>query len=414
MGSSVTIDDNFESISGGGNVVQFVTSATQHGSIALSNSNGNWDAVYGGGGAIFLDNDQANVIGGGYTIRGFSPNPGPTPSYTCELYGTGYEWDQVNGSNNLIAVNGAQANIIGGNNTVDLVGQTDNIVELYGTNGSLDHVSGTYGLIALNSAQAYVSGAYNTIMFVQPTGNAALLSNTNDGWDTVYGSNGSIGLTLAQANIIGGGEYVQIGGASTVEFYGQTSTYDTTTDYGQGINWDQVIGSGATVALTGAEANVTGGRDTIDAMTSYTLVTVAGGVGFTYVTTPSTVEIYGTNGNADILQADPNSVVALNSSQVDASGDSVTFNMLGGGNTLALSGQNEFLSFAPGFGNATVSGFASTDGVAFSTADFANYQALQAQMSQTGSDVSITGTSGTITFVNETLASLSATQFHFV
>jgi hypothetical protein len=396
--------------SGGDEIIQFLHDGTPYGKIALTNTNGSWDFVFGNNADIALNNAQVNIVGGGYyvgdyvTLDSHFINTGPFLPSTVELYGTGYDWDQVYCSSDVIAVNGAQANIFGGNNTISLVGDINNDIELYNNQGN--QIIGNYGLIGLNYSQASVSGADNTVVFALGNINVfapnfnddIFLSNTDDGWDTIYGFSGGIGLTGAQANVIGGGNVVTLDSASTVELYSTT------------FNWDQVLSSGATVALNGAQANVTGGGNSIILNTAYNALPTGASQ-----TLNSTLEIYGTDGQADSITADPGSVVALNSSQATVTGGSLTIDMLGAGNSLNLASSGEFISFAPGFGTAAIAGFADSDSIAFSASDFANWQALQAHMTQSGSDVLISSavSSSTITLQEVSLANLSSTQFHF-
>jgi hypothetical protein len=71
--------------------------------------------------------------------------------------------------------------------------------------------------------------------------------------------------------------------------------------------------------------------------------------------------------------------------------------------------------FQPQFGASAVIGFNSTDTMTLSASDFANFQALQQHMSQSGANTLITlDASDQITLVNVTASNLTASQFHFV
>ena len=397
--TTVIINDTFQSLAGGGYDVEFVTYTNQSGSVALSDTDDDWDTVQGGGGLIFMDHAQANIIGGGYTINPYNNPPAMDLMNTIELYGTDNSWDQVNVSDDTVVLNSAQANIIGGNNTIDLdyngveffyrffTSITYNIVELYGTWQGRDNVFGNLGHIALNAAQANVTGQDNTILFVGPVANFVQISGTDDLWDTVQGSNGAIALSGGQANVIGGGNTISMDSASEAWLI---STQD---------NWDQVTSSGARVSLDDARANVIGGGNSI------------------YEQESSIIEIYGTNGNPDNVYSDYNAaLLVLNNSQARIYNYGFTVNILGTiGNSLDIFGANAFVSFQPGFGPATVSGFATDDGMAFSHVDFANWQALQAHMSQSGDDVLIArDPSDIVRLTNVQLTGLTASQFHFV
>ncbi len=66
-------------------------------------------------------------------------------------------------------------------------------------------------------------------------------------------------------------------------------------------------------------------------------------------------------------------------------------------------------------GMSTINGFNSTDAMQLSKSDFANFQALQPHMSQSGANTLITlDASDQVTLTNVTASSLTASQFKFV
>jgi hypothetical protein len=110
-----------------------------------------------------------------------------------------------------------------------------------------------------------------------------------------------------------------------------------------------------------------------------------------------------------------NGVVALNGAQANVMSGSNTIDMQGSsGNLVGLYGDSEAVVFQPQFGASAVGGFNSTDTMTFSASDFANFQALQQHMSQSGANTVITlDASDTITLVNVQPSSLTASNFNF-
>ena len=66
------------------------------------------------------------------------------------------------------------------------------------------------------------------------------------------------------------------------------------------------------------------------------------------------------------------------------------------------SGHDTFV-FDPGFGNDTVFGWESGDTFSFSSADFADFEAVQAAMTQVGSDTLITLNANDTVLIKDTL-----------
>jgi hypothetical protein len=188
-----------------------------------------------------------------------------------------------------------------------------------------------------------------------------------------------------------------IGGNDLIDF--ASSTTNTVELYSTSGNWDTVDGSNGVVALNNVQANVIGGNDVIDFASS----------------TANTVELYSTNNNWDSVNGS-NGVVALNGAQANVMSGSNTIDMQGSsGNLVGLYGNSEAVVFQPQFGVSAVIGFNSTDTMTFSASDFANFQALQQHMSQSGANTLIAlDASDKITLTNVIASSLTASQFHFV
>jgi Ca2+-binding RTX toxin-like protein len=85
------------------------------------------------------------------------------------------------------------------------------------------------------------------------------------------------------------------------------------------------------------------------------------------------------------------------------------------GDALTVSGGKESLVFQQAFGRDVINGFAATDTIQLSKADFANWSALLNDMSQSGSNTVITlDALDAITLTDVRASSLQSSQFHFV
>ena len=72
------------------------------------------------------------------------------------------------------------------------------------------------------------------------------------------------------------------------------------------------------------------------------------------------------------------------------------------------------MNFHNSFGNLTVEGFDATDTMNFSKSDFADFQALQGHMQQSGANTLISlDANDAITLTHVALSTLTASQFHF-
>jgi hypothetical protein len=126
--------------------------------VTLSKTSGNWDAVNGSNGTVYLTSGQAVVTGGADTV-GFVSGSGNAVT----LSSTANKWDTVNAASGTVYLSSAQAAIVGGGNAVVFAGGAGNTASLYGTGGNWDSVTGSNGSVYLNSAQAGVSGSQDTI-----------------------------------------------------------------------------------------------------------------------------------------------------------------------------------------------------------------------------------------------------------
>jgi hypothetical protein len=203
--------------------------------------------------------------------------------------------------------------------------------------------------------------------------------------DSVTGSNGSVTFTDAQAAVYGG--------SNVLYFAGQGDAADL---YATADDWDTVTGDDGGVTLNGAQASVFGGGDHI-----YFAQGVA-----------NAASLYQTNGNDDFVVGG-NGAVTLTDTQasIDGGGDVLC---LAGASTAAMMGTNDTFVFQPAIGEATIGGFVASDVVQFSSADFANWQALSGHIAQSGADVVISYDSNDkVTLTNASASSLTSANFKF-
>jgi hypothetical protein len=158
-----------------------------------------------------------------------------------------------------------------------------------------------------------------------------------------------------------------------------------------------VNGAGGTISLSNAGANVTG-------------------VGFTVTETGVdrlAIGGDGAAGAADVVQGSGETTTTHAASNVTFIGSHDTIDA-GLGNDLTLQGADEVLNLRQLFGDMTVNGFSATDTMNFSKLDFADFQALQGHMQQSGANTLITlDAHDAITLTNVALSTLTASQFRF-
>ena len=84
------------------------------------------------------------------------------------------------------------------------------------------------------------------------------------------------------------------------------------------------------------------------------------------------------------------------------------------GNALSLEGADDVLDLQQLFGDTTLSGFGASDVMQFSKSDFADFQALQGHMTQSGANTQILlDAHDAITLMNVAASSLTTSQFQF-
>jgi serralysin len=125
----------------------------------------------------------------------------------------------------------------------------------------------------------------------------------------------------------------------------------------------------------------------------------------------SAATLIDTDGSADTVNG-ANSLLYLNGSQASVIGNFATLVMTGGAATV-LADSDSFV-FQAAFGQDTISGFNSTDTIQLPAADFASWNALQSDMTQSGSNTLITfDANDVITLVGVTAANLNQAEFSF-
>ncbi len=403
------------SVVGGGDKVNLVGSASV---ASLYNTGGVWDTATGSGVTVNLGNAQVSVVGGGDKINFIG-----SAASIVSLYSTNGNWDAVNGSHQQINLSGAQAAITGGGDTIYASGGSS--VSLAGTNGTWDAVNGSSEQVILTGAQAAVAGGANTIYANQ--GSSVSLSGTKGNWDAVYGSGEQIILASAQAAITGGSNTIYANAGSSMSLFGTNG------------NWDAVNGSGDQIILSGAQAAITGGSNTIyaNAGSSISLLgtkgnwdavygasetvilssaqaAITGGGNAIFANAGSSMSLYNTGAAKDVVTGSNDSVVLVNAkASLKGNGDTVSFS---GNNALTVVGASETFSLGQQLGFVSISGFAASDTIRLSTADWANYAALisSGDLHQSGADTVISiNASNTITLFNVQATSLSQSQFMF-
>ncbi len=173
---------------------------------------------------------------------------------------------------------------------------------------------GTMDILAIN-------GGNDTVQ-ASGSGDSLTLSGTAGNWDTVNGSGATMNVTGAQASISGGSDTINLDGASS----------DAVSLYGTAGAWDTVNGSSATVIVNGAQASVLGGGD---------VVWASGG---------SSVSLYNTNGNWGTVYGTAEMVIA----------NGVQTSVLGGGDVIWASGGSVLSLYNTGGNWDTVNGSGET------------------------------------------------------
>ena len=188
-----------------------------------------------------------------------------------------------------------------------------------------------------------------------------------------------------------------VGAGDTITLDGSPSDFANLFDTGSG--YDAVYGSDGLVRLNSAAAIIVGAGDTI------TLDGSPSDFANLFDTGSGYDAVYGSDG-----------LVGLNSAaaEMTGSGDAATFV---GTSALSVSGSNEVFEFGKALGLATISGFASSDTIHLSAADWASFAVLQnsgdiTELSSGNAIIRLDATDQ-ITLVGVQKSSLTAGQFVF-
>jgi trimeric autotransporter adhesin len=229
--------------------------------------------------------------------------------------------------------------------------------------------------------------------------------------DSLTASSDTVSVAASTTVTVTGNSDTITGGSGTVINLGANST-DTVSTTGvtvKLVSGDSLTASSDTVSVAaGASATITGNSDTI-----------TGGAGSIINFGASSTDTVSTTGlalnlaNSDTITASSETVGMANSSTDKVTGNSNVFNV-GSGDTLTLSGTSETVQYGTVTGADTLTGFASSDIIQLSHLDFANWTALQAAMTQSGSNTVIRlDASDTITLTGVTKTNLTSSEFRF-
>jgi hypothetical protein len=276
--------------------------------------------------------------------------------------------------------------IFGGGVTVNRLsvpaGEADvDVVSLSQTNGVAGTINGDGLTVGLNASQAVITGGAETIGAT--AGSTAGLTGTSGNWDGFYGSSDVIGLSGAQAVISGGANLVGATAGSSMSLIATAGQADA------------VFASDDLIFLNAAQASISGGGNTI------------------YATAGSLFGMQDTAGHADVATASKD-IVGMTNALAGIIGDNDVVG-LSGTDTLGVQGASENFYFAPAIGLTTIAGFAMSDVIHLSAADWPNFAALQASgIKQSGADTLIAlDAADTITLISVNASTLTAAQFAF-
>ena len=358
--------------------------------VTVDSAVGAFDTVYGAG-IIEVASGAVASVGGGALINFLSPGGFAAVSYTQGI------WDRIEGAAGTTSAYAAQLAVFGANQIVRFTGGDDDAASLYQTNGNWDSVYGSASTILVNSAQVNIFGAVDNI-YLAGTGSEVSLYN---GYYASFLSN----------NIFGSNATIDVNGLYGVHVNGGNDTIYT--DPGQYNNisllatagaWDTIYAQNQILEFDSAQVSVVGGGNSIFLSGS-----------------SDAISLYGTDGGSTQIY-NGNAAVTLTNAAATLSGDKnyVYFGVgtnsldLGISNVFAIS-SDDLLTFKGSFGVDTVTGFNSTDTIALSAAQFADFSAFQRAFQQQGNDAVLTlDANDKVTFVGLQTSSVTAAQVKFV
>lgn len=375
---TVTLTNTTAAIHGSGDHIWLVGGSAS--SVLLDLTAGQFDTVYGAG-KLALQGGSVVSVGGGALVDFVVAGGVAYLSYTQGI------WDQVTGASGTLSLRDAQAVVEGGGQTVEFA-SGDDAASLYQTGGNWDAVYGDAKTLSINSAQANVYGVIGDI-YLNGAGAAVSIYGDNIYSPShVHAQDSVVILSKTSSDIIGGGDAI----------YFDPSGYNLLTVSGTEGLWDRVYGQNENITLSNAQASVFGGGNVIQ----------------TYDARDA-VSLYDTGANADFVEG--GGAVTLNDATASLFGSNFFVYFGPGTNALSLaySTDDDLLTFVGRFGQDTISNFLSSDAIALSKAEFADFNAFQAAFTQQGDDAVLTlDADDKVTFLGLQVSAIKAAQVKFV
>jgi Ca2+-binding RTX toxin-like protein len=372
----------------------------------IAYAGGGDDSIYGGTGTDqlygYIGNDIIDGGDGTDTLRGEAGNDTVQGGNDNDnLYGADGD-DALSGDAGEDYIEGnVGADTIYGGSEVDSLHGLENNDTIYGGTGG-DTLSGAAGTDALNGGDnndtldggddadtlhgdngddTVYAGGGNDVIYGD-AGNDYLLGYTGD--DTVYGGDGTDTIYGEAGNDTINGD------ADADSLHG----FESNDIINGGTGGDTLSGAAGTDQLNGGDDN-----DTLD-----------GG--------DDADTLHGDNGNDTIYAGGGNDVIYGDAGADTLLGYIGNDTISGGSGNDTLSGEagDDIFIFGTGYGNDTITDMNSSgdDTINLAGSGLANYTALQAVMTQSGSDVLITlNGSDTLVIANKTLAQLNSSDFAF-
>ncbi len=378
---TVTLTNATAAIHGSGDWIWLVGGSASH--VVLDLNAGQFDTVYGAG-TVSLQGGAVVSVGGGALVDFLAAGGVAYLSYTQGI------WDQVRGAAGTVALHDAQASVFGGGQRVEFSGGDDDAASLYQTGGNWDFVYGNAKTLAINGAQASVFGAVGDIYLDGAGAEVSIYDTYSYSYlaTRVHAENGVAIVRNSRVEVIGGDDKV----------YLDASGFADVTISATDGRWDNVYEQNQFLTLNGAQTSVFGGGNTILAF--------AGN---------DALSLYDTGANADVVEG--GGAVTLNDATALLIGSNFYVYFSAGANsaTLANYHDDDLLTFEGGFGRDTISNFQSTDVIALSKTEFADFHAFQAALTQQGDDSVLTlDANDTATFVGVQTFAITAAQVRFV
>lgn len=347
-------------------------SAGEDDCVSLHAAPGQWSTVQGDGGLATLASGNASVLGAGNSVYAAAGS-------WLSLYQTHSGADHVYASATFVILTAASADVTGGGDALFANGPS--ALTLDGTAGNWDGVFGAGDTIALNDAQASIFGGGHAI--AASAGSWMSLYQTAGQPDSVTASGANVILTDAAASVAGGGDVIYALGACAL------------TLTGTGGAWDTLTGTGAQIFATQAEVSIFGAANDVAASNAF-------------------VSLYATAGQADSVTG-ANDCLALTDAQATLTGSNDSVYMFGN-SALTLLGGNDAVYADTHLGNQSVAGFSASDVLHLAASQWTDFAALLSSgaLAQNAADATVRlDASHVLTLQGVTAANLTAAQFAF-